>query len=63
MSKGVEIIGTFNSDNSNHIDEIKKKAAELIDLIDTHSKCKRRAAIAFTGIEQATMMGVKSTFG
>ncbi|GAA5102667.1 DUF7681 family protein [Wohlfahrtiimonas larvae] len=62
MNKGKEIIGTFNSENSSHIDLIKKKAAELVDLIEEHGKDGRRKAIAITGIEQATMMAVKSTF-
>lgn len=62
MSIGVKIIGTFNSESSEHVDQIKQKAAELIDLIDENAKDLRRASIAITGIEQAVMMGVKSTF-
>lgn len=62
MSRGIKTIGTFNSEGSNHIDKIKQKAAELVDLIDQHAKDPRRASIAITGIEQAVMMGVKSTF-
>lgn len=62
MSRGIKTIGTFNSESFSHIDQIKQKAAELIDLIDVHAKDPRRASIAITGIEQAVMMGVKATF-
>lgn len=62
MSRGKETIGTFNSEGSSYIDQIKQKAAELIDLIDVNAKDPRRASIAITGVEQAVMMGVKSTF-
>lgn len=62
MSKGKKIIGEFNNENKNHIDLIKQKASELVDLIEEHGKDERRKAIAITGIEQAIMMGVKSTF-
>lgn len=29
MSRGIQTIGTFNNEGSNHIDKIKQKAAEL----------------------------------
>ena len=62
MTRGQEIIGTFNVSSKNEVDLIKRKAAELIDLIEVYGKCPRRKAIAITGIEQAQMMAVKSIF-
>lgn len=62
MSKGLEIIGTFNPSSEEGVDLIKKKAVELIDLIDKYGKCPRRKAAAITDIEKGQMMGVKSLF-
>jgi hypothetical protein len=62
MNKGVEIIGKFNNQNKTEVDEIKEKAIELINLIDSYGKDERRKSIAFTEIEKGVMFGVKSLF-
>lgn len=62
MSKGTEIIGTFNNENRSDVDEIKAKASELVDLIEALGKDPRRKATAITDIEKGTMMAVKSLF-
>lgn len=62
MTKGEEIIGTFNTSGSEAVDAIKQKATELINLIDEHGKDPRRKATAITNIEQGTMWAVKSLF-
>lgn len=62
MSKGKEIIGTFNVSNKGEVDLIKEKASELVNLIDKYGKDPRRKAIAITNVEQGTMMAVKSIF-
>lgn len=62
MSKGLEVIGTFNPDGVDAVTAIKQKAVELIDLIEKEGKCAHRKAVAITGVEQAQMMAVKSLF-
>jgi len=60
--KGVDVIGTFNNESKAPIDEIKKRAAELIDLIQVTGLNGRHNAIATTHIETATMFALKSIF-
>lgn len=62
MTKGTEIIGTFNNENRSDVDRIKEKASELVDLIEDLGKDPRRKAAAITDIEKGTMMAVKSLF-
>lgn len=62
MSKGVEIIGTFNNESKSEVDAIKAKAAELVDLIHEHGKNDRHVEMAIEHIEIGTMLGVKSLF-
>lgn len=62
VSKGEQIIGTFNSENRNDVDLIKEKAIELVNLIEDKGKDPRRKAAAITQIELGVMMGVKSLF-
>ena len=62
MSKGEQIIGTFNSENRTDVDLIKEKAIELVNLIEEKGKDQRRKAAAITQIELGVMMGVKSLF-
>lgn len=62
MSKGEQIIGTFNSENRNDVDLIKEKAIELVNLIEEKEKDPRRKASAITQIEFGVMMAVKSLF-
>lgn len=62
MSKGEEIIGTFNPNGNPDVEAIKSKAIELINLIDELGKDPRRKAAAITDVEKAQMMAVKSLF-
>ena len=62
MSKGEQIIGTFNNENRSDIDLIKEKAIELVNLIEEKGKDPRRKASAITQIEFGVMMAVKSLF-
>lgn len=62
MSKGKEIIGTFNVSSKSEVDLIKEKASELVDLINKYGKDERRKQLAIDRIEFGTMMGVKSIF-
>lgn len=59
---GEDIIGKFNSENRTDVDLIKEKAIELVDLIYSVTKDRRRADLAVNDIEKATMMAVKSLF-
>ena len=59
---GEDYIGTFNNEDRPEIDRIKRKAANLINMINSHGNDKRRNAVACTHIEVATMMAVKSIF-
>ena len=56
------MLRAFGYDKNPSVTEVKDKAEELIDLIIKHGNNKRRTALACTGIEQATMMAVKSIF-
>lgn len=70
MSKGEYRVGTtFNPSASGMVDQIKSKAAELIDLIDTipsdreserGNEAGRLKALAQTEIESAAMWAVKA---
>lgn len=63
MSKGKEIIGTFNNTGNEVIDQIKQKSAELIDLIESNvTEDPRRKALAITHIETAVMFGIKGLY-
>src|SRR5690606_20148804 len=62
MSKGEQIIGTFNSENRTDVDLIKEKAIELVNLIEEKGKDPRRKEAAITQIELGVMMAVKSLF-
>lgn len=63
MSKGKEIIGTFNAEGKEAIDQIKQKAAELVNLIEAAvENDPRRKALAITHIETGVMFGVKGMF-
>lgn len=62
MSKGQEIIGTFNPSSIEEVDQIKTKAIELIDLIESSVSDQRRKALAITHIETAAMFAIKGLF-
>lgn len=62
MTKGEEIIGTFNSESRSEVDQIKGKAIELVNLVEELGKNPRRKATAITDIEKGVMMAVKSLF-
>lgn len=62
MTKGEQVIGTFNSENRNDVDLIKEKAIELVNLIEEKGVNPRRKDTAITQIELGVMMAVKSLF-
>lgn len=63
MTKGQEIIGTFNPNEEESVNQIKSKATDLIDLIDSLVvNDPRRKATAITHIETAQMFAVKGLF-
>lgn len=62
MTKGEQIIGTFNPSSEQDVDLIKQKAIELVNLIEEKGKDPRRKAAAITQIEFGVMMAVKSLF-
>ena len=62
MTKGTEIIGTFNNEGKQPVDEIKIMAAAFIDMVHAHGQNGRHNAIATTHIETAAMFAVKSIF-
>ncbi len=62
LTKGEEIIGSFNPNNLSEVDEIKLEAITLINTIDAAGKDPRRKAKSFTDIEQGAMFAVKSLF-
>jgi hypothetical protein len=55
---------SFNPGKNPMVDNIKRAAADLIDLIDVietdNSEVKRLKALAMTQIEEAAMWGVKA---
>lgn len=62
MSRGKEVIGTFNVSDKSEVDIIKEKAAELVDLIDKYGVDARRKNLAISHIETGAMFAVKSLF-
>ena len=62
MKTGKEIIGDFNNESRDDIADIKQRAAELVDLINTHGNNMRHNAIAINHLETAAMFAVKSVF-
>ena len=61
MTKGENaVVKDFNPSGLDIVDDIKSKAAELIDLIDSVNRDERCAAIAKTNIEQGAMWAVKA---
>lgn len=70
MSKGEYRVGyKFNPSNSSMVEEIKLRAADLIDLIegipqhpflDTDAEVMRLKALAQTAVEEAAMWAVKA---
>ena len=73
MTKGEYRVGiAFNPSNDDMVGQIKRKAADLIDLIDTiplppaesldshYSEVRRLRALAQTEIESAAMWAVKA---
>jgi len=61
MTKGEYLVGkSFNPGGLESVNEIKQKAADLIDCIDRVGTDPRTAAIAITNIEQGAMWAVKS---
>ena len=73
MTKGEYRVGVaFNPSNQNMVDQIKRKAADLIDLIDAvptpepvsldpqFSEINRLKALAQTAIEEGAMWAVKA---
>jgi len=58
---GQYYVGTdFNPGHNTAVDEIKHKAADLIDCIQRSGVDPRTRALAITNIEQGAMWGVKS---
>lgn len=70
MSKGEYRVGiTFNPSNDDTVEEIKLRAADLIDLIegipqhyflDVDAEVMRLKALAQTAVEEAAMWAVKA---
>lgn len=60
-SYGEHLVGvSFNPSARADVDEIKKKAAELIDLIFQKCGDRRNEALAITAIEEGAMWAVKA---
>lgn len=62
LSKGEQIIDTFNPSGNKDVETIKLSAIELINNIEKLGLDPRRKAAAITQIELGVMMGVKSLF-
>lgn len=61
MTEGEYLVGkSFNPGGLDSVNEIKKKAADLIDYIYANGKDGRCTALAVTAIEEGAMWGVKS---
>lgn len=66
MTLGEYRVGiTFNPSANSHVNEIKRRAADLIDYLNDwnsgdNSEASRLAALAMTHIEDAAMWGVKA---
>lgn len=60
-TEGEYLVGiSFNPGGLDSVNEIKRKAADLIDCIVRHGQDSRCSAIAMTNIEQGAMWAVKS---
>lgn len=62
LTKGEEIIGSFNPSGNDIAEETKLLSIALINFVETVGKCPRRKAKAITDIETGTMFAVKSIF-
>lgn len=62
MTKGEQIIGTFNAEGKSDVDRIKSAAIELVNIIEEVGKDPRRKAAAITDIEKGTMMALRALF-
>ena len=60
MTKGEQIIGTFNVESRNDVDRIKSAAINLVNIIEKVGKDPRRKAAAITDVEKATAMALRS---
>jgi hypothetical protein len=61
MTEGEYLVGkSFNPGGLDSVNEIKQKAADLIDCIGRHGADPRTRALAITAIEEGAMWGVKS---
>lgn len=61
MTEGEYRVGVdFNPGGNPQVDEVKRKAAELIDYVLEHGRDRRTAALAATEFETAAMYAVKS---
>lgn len=65
MTRGEYQVGIdFNPSADDMVGQIKRKAADLIDLIDSvdaqHPECFRLKALAITAIEEGAMWGFKA---
>lgn len=61
QSEGEYRVGvSFNISRDSAVDEVKMKAAELIDLVADKGKCPRCTAVAQNAFEEAAMWAVKS---
>lgn len=62
MTIGEELVGVdFNPSNSCAIAELKKAAANLIDMVEEYSCDERTKAFAVKAIEEGAMWAVKSS--
>ena len=60
-TEGEYLVGIdFNPGGLDSVNDIKRKAADLIDTIGRHGADARTRALAITNIEQGAMWGVKS---
>lgn len=62
MSKGEQVIGSFNPSSDSAVDEIKGAAIKLINVIDGAIGDGRRKTATINQVEQAQMMAVKELF-
>ena len=60
MTKGEQIIGTFNTESRSDVDRIKSAAINLVNIIEKVGKDPRRKAAAITDVEKATAMALRS---
>ena len=61
MTEGEYLVGkSFNPGGLDSVNEIKQKAADLIDCVRKHGVDGRCTALSVTAIEEGAMWGVKS---